>query len=61
MGLWREEVNRVHGWIGLPLVFDLLDVRNVLIENVIFLDCAIEESFCGFVDDEDFPLHPRVG
>lgn len=50
-----EDINSVH---VLLLAFGLedLDVGDVLVEDVVFLEDVVEETFGLLVDDEDFPF-----
>lgn len=54
--LGGEDVNGVHVALRLATVLEALDVGDVGVEDVIFLDDVVYELLGVFVDDEDLPL-----
>lgn len=51
-----EDVDGVHVALGLATVLETLDVGDVGVEDIIFLDDVINQLLGFFVDDEDLPL-----
>ena len=56
MWLGGEDVDGVHVALCLAAVLEALDVGDVGVEDVIFLDDVVYELLGVFVDDEDLPL-----
>jgi hypothetical protein len=52
----REDVDGVHVALRLAAVLDLLDVGDVGVEDVVFLDDVVYELLRVLVEDEDLPL-----
>jgi hypothetical protein len=53
-----EDVDGVHVALRLAAILYLLDVCDVGIEDVVFLDDIVYELLRVFVEDEDLPLRP---
>jgi len=52
----RENVDDIHFLVHRPLLVDLLDVGDVLVQDVVFFYHIVQKLLAGLVDHQDLPL-----
>lgn len=51
-----QDIKGIHRLVGLPSFFDLFDIGDVQVEDIIFFNRIVDQVPTGFIQHQDFPI-----